>query len=44
MGNRYNYYCVAVYSVGHDGTVMRDYARGMAKIRKADFSAVFGEV
>ena len=24
-----NYYCVAVYSVGHDGTVMRDYARGV---------------
>lgn len=24
--------------------VLRDYARGIAKIKKADFSAVFGEV
>lgn len=33
----------AVFGVGVDGAVLRDYARGMVKIRKADFSAVFGE-
>lgn len=38
-----NFYCVAVFDQGRDGVVMRDYARGMLKIKKADFSAVFGE-
>lgn len=38
-----NFYCVAVFDQGRDGIVMRDYARGMMKIKKADFSAVFGE-
>lgn len=39
-----NFYCVSVFDQGRDGVVMRDYARGIAKIKKADFSAVFGEV
>lgn len=32
-----NFYCVAVFDQG------RDYARGIAKIKKANFSEVFGE-
>lgn len=39
-----NFYCMSMFSVGHNGEVMRDYACGIAKIKKANFSAVFGEV
>lgn len=39
-----NFYCVSVFDQGRDGVVMRDYARGIAKIKKANFSEVFGEV
>lgn len=40
-----NHFCVAVFRVGRDGKAIRDYVGGgYATIKKADFSAVFGEV